>query len=401
MAFQTRRFLPTLGPVLAVSLLAAPGCFFAVNTILKTTVNMEKWNVSKVTLQLRGGDRICPREPIQLGVLADARHVKRDKAKQHETWTGPADKGSRIGKMAFTEFAFTVDGGEVDAESGWFTPNREVLATVGGFNLTAQYKRQKEVPAATIAVPPTYACITSGGAAGAMGSFGDGGISGGQGDAGASGGSDASGGSGGNGTAGGQGGNGGVGSAGGSITAWATLVRTPHHERLVLLSYEGDTSDIVLVEPGTGFVLSAIGGSGGPGGSGGSGGGGGSGGSAGTGGAGGNGGNGGLGGNGGNGGPGGRITLVIDKAHPEIAEMIRLDVSGGAGGAPGSAGPGGGGGSGGSSSLEGASKGTDGTAGTAGSQGSGGMGGPAGTSAVEAGDVSSRFATLPPGVERI
>lgn len=400
MASHSRRFL-SFTPMLALSLLAAPGCFFAVKSILRTTVNMEKWEVSKVTLQLRGGDRICPREPIQLGVLADARHVKRDKAKRHETWTGPADKASRIGKVGFEEFVFTVDGGEVDAESGWFTPNRDVLATVGGFNLAAQYKRQKEIPAATLAVVPSYACITSGGAAGAMGAYGDGGQSGSQGDSGASGGSDSSGGNGGGGTAGGPGGNGGTGSAGGSIAAFATLVRTPHHDRLVLLAYEGDTSDIVLVEPSTGFVLSAIGGSGGPGGSGGTGGSGGSGGSAGTGGAGGNGGNGGNGGIGGNGGPGGRITLVIDKAHPEIAEMVRLDVSGGSGGAPGSAGPGGGGGTGGSSSLEGAAKGTDGTAGTAGSQGSGGNGGAPGVAAVEAGDVSSRFATLPPGVERI
>jgi hypothetical protein len=398
---RPRWFARSFAPALALSLAAAPGCVFAVNTILKTTVNMEKWDVSKVTLQLRGGDRICPRAPIQLGVLADARHVKRDKQKRHETWVGPARKASRIGKMAFTEFDFTVDGGTVDPESGWFTPNRDVLATVGGFNLAAKYKRQAEIPAATLAVAPTYACITSAGAAGAPGSFGQPGATGGRGDSGASGGSDASGGAGGDGTAGGLGGDGGPGGAGGTIAAWAMLVRTPHHDRLVLLAYEGDASDIVLVDPAVGFVLSATGGSGGPGGQGGSGGDGGSGGSGGTGGAGGTGGHGGNGGNGGHGGPGGRITLVVDEAHPEIAEMIRLDVSGGYGGLPGGAGSGGSGGSGGAASAEGASKGTDGTSGTAGQQGARGGDGAAGTVAIEAGDLSARFPNLPPGVERI
>ncbi len=377
-------------------LVTTPGCVLAINTIRHTTVNMDNWNVSRITLGLRG-DGICPRAPVQLALSAAARHVARDKAKTFETWAGDAQAASRIGKLGFDEFTLTVDGGNVDAESGWFTPNPDVLATASsGFRLEAIYKRQNEVAPAKRALPPSYACITGGGVSGPDGPGGATGRPGNAGVAGQSGGSDASGGHGGDGTGGSQGGNGGAGGRGGSITAWATMVRTPHHARLGMLVFEGDATDVVLFDPAIGYTLVARGGAGGPGGSGGQGGGGGSGGSAGVGGNGGNGGNGGV---GGDGGPGGSIVLVVDAEHPELAGMIRLDVGGGRGGYEGSDGDGGSGGSGGSSSAETASRGTDGSTGTDGSAGSSGREGTAGVAQVDRGDVAAKFAGLPSGIE--
>lgn len=103
-----------------------------------------------------------------------------------------------------------------------------------------------------------------------------------------------------------------------------------------------------------GYVFAAKGGSltiintGGPGGGGGFGGPGGFGGSGGKGcGSGGKGGKGGDGGNGGNGGRGGQITLHVDAAHPEIEQLVKTDVRGGAGGRAGNGGNGGQGGQGG------------------------------------------------------
>lgn len=386
-----------LGGVLAAALLAAPGCFLAIDAIKHTTVNMDKWDVSTIEVGLRG-EGICPRSPVQLVVFANAKHVERDKTKRLETWAGDA-RSSRVGKMGFEEFTLTIDGGSFDAESGWFTPNPDVLATAAsGFTIEAKYKRQQHVPAVKQVVPPSYACITDGGVAGPAGAGGDVGASGNGGSSGGSGGTDATGGRGGDGTGGGAGGNGAPGLAGGSITAYATMVRTPHHGRLGLLVLEGEASDVVLFDPAIGYTIVARGGEGGAGGAGGSGGPGGAGGSAGVGGAGGNGGAGGPGGVGGEGGPGGSIVLVVDAKHPELAETIRLDVSGGAGGSAGLAGPGGRGGAGGSSSAAGAPTGTAGTEGAQGVQGRPGRDGPPGAVRIDRDDLASRFAALPDGV---
>lgn len=387
----------TVPVLLAAALLGASGCFLAIDAIKHTTVNMEKWDVSTIELGLRG-EGICPRAPVQLAVFANAKHVERDKTRRFETWAGD-NRSSRVGKMGFEEFALSIDGGTLDAESGWFTPNPDVLATAAsGFTMEAKYKRQAHVPGVKQVLPPSYACITVGGASGGAGLGGDSGVAGNGGSSGGSGGQDATGGRGGDGTGGGAGGTGGSGLAGGSITAYATMVRTSHHARLGLVVLEGDAADVVLFDPAIGYTIVARGGGGGAGGAGGPGGAGGVGGSAGVGGPGGNGGAGGPGGVGGEGGPGGSIVLVVDAKHPELAELIRLDVSGGAGGSPGFAGAGGRGGAGGASTAEGAPTGTPGTEGAQGVQGRAGRDGPPGAVRIDRDDLAHRFAALPHGV---
>jgi hypothetical protein len=372
----------------------------AVDAAKKNTVNMDRWQVRKIELGLREGTSICPRRPVQLAVFADAKHKKRDKTKKFQTWKGDPASANRIGKMGFEEFEITATGGQLDAATGIFVPNPDVLATAAtGFDVKVSYKREKIEPAATT-YAPTYDCITFAGMPGMMGPSGEMGPMGNSGASGASGDATRGGGDGGSGTAGGLAGNGGDGGAGPSLVAYATMVKTPHHEKLVLLRITGEGEDTVLFDPATPIVLSAAGGAGGSGGTGGQGGSGGGGGSGNPGGRGGMGGPGGQGGNGGNGGPGGTLQLVYDAAFPELASAIRLDVAGGAGGSPGSPGPGGSAGSAGSALGEGAQSGTAGTAGTDGTGGLGGQPGPDGRAVAEPGDVSSVFAALPDGVTK-
>ena len=374
----------------------------AVNAAKKNTVNMDKWQVKKISLGLREQSSICPRRSVQLAVFAEADHKKRkNKSKKLETWSGDQSK-SRIGKMGFEEFEFTIGGGQLDPKTGMFVPNPDVLATAAsGFTIAAKYKRDGKVDPAKVDYAPSYDCITFAGGSGPSGPMGESGPSGNSGAAGAGGDSTKAGGDGGSGTGGGTAGNGGDGGAGPNIVAYATVVKTPHHDHLVLLQVTGDVNDTVLFDPKAPIVLSARGGSGGSGGTGGAGGAGGAGGSGYPGGKGGVGGPGGQGGNGANGGPGGSIRLVYDPAFPELATVITLDASGGDAGMAGSPGPGGYAGSAGSALGEGA---TAGTAGTAGSDGTGGMPGqrgPDGRASAEAGDVSAQFATLPEGITRV
>jgi hypothetical protein len=389
--------------MLLVGSLHLSGCGLfglAVDSAKKNTVNMERWRVSKIELGLRDGTSICPRKPVQLVVFADAKHHKRDKQKKFETWKGDPASANRIGKMGFEEFELTAEGGALDPATGIFVPNTDVLATaVTGFPISAKYKREKVEPSA-VTYTPTYDCITFAGMGGAPGPMGDMGPSGNSGASGAGGDSTKAGGDGGGGTGGGLAGNGGSGGPGPNLVAYATIVKTPHHERLVLLKVTGDAEDTVLFDPARPIVLSAAGGAGGPGGTGGSGGAGGSGGSGYVGGRGGVGGPGGQGGNGGNGGPGGTLQLVYDAAYPELASAITLDVAGGAAGSPGSPGAGGSAGSAGSPLGEGATAGTAGTAGTDGTGGMAGQAGPDGRAAAGPGDVSTVFGTLPEGMTK-
>ncbi len=100
-----------------------------------------------------------------------------------------------------------------------------------------------------------------------------------------------------------------------------------------------------------------------------------SGGNGGNGGDGGNGGNGSPGGDGGDGGDGGTITLEYDARFPDLAQLIQLNVDGGAPGAGGPGGPGGSGGSGGDGGRGGRGGSTVGTGGKPGCSGSDGTSG--------------------------
>jgi hypothetical protein len=385
--------------------LATPGCgiFGAITTAAKkNTVNMEKWEVQTMRVDIRSDAKaICPGRPVQMAVFADAKHKKRkNKQKTLETWEGDPDR-SRIGKMGFDQFEFTSVQGSID-ENGFFHPSDDMIATAAsGFEIATKYKADPKKFSFTNAYKPTYDCVTLGGSAGPGGQTGNSGPSGNSGAAGSGGASDKAGGNGGDGTAGGQGGNGTDGGPGPSIVAYATVVRTPHHDHLVALKITGDVEDVVLFDPKQPFTLSVAGGAGGSGGTGGMGGAGGSGGSGFPGGNGGKGGPGGVGGNGGNGGPGGSVTLVYDPAFPELANAIVLDASGGAAGMAGAPGPGGSAGSSGGALGEGATAGAAGTQGTDGTGGQAGLEGPAGTARAEAGDVTEVFAFLPPEVSRL
>lgn len=388
----------------ALSLLPLVGCAQIFGAVSDTTnkakaVNMDKWQVLKMSVDLRAEDkRICPGQAVQMLATADLKHIKRDKTKTVTTSEG---ERQQINKLSFDLFEFNSDQGTFN-EWGIFTPNPDVLATaVSGFKIDTKYLREPAKYSFANEYKPSYDCITS---AGAMGATGQSGMSGSTGDSGASGSGGSSSEAGGNGGQGGQGGNGTDGGPGGpglSLTAYATVVRTPHYDHLVLLKVTGDAQDVVLFDPQKNLQLTAAGGAGGSGGSGGSGGRGGSGGSGYPGGNGGAGGAGGIGGNGGPGGPGGQLTLVYDEKFPELASVIILDASGGPGGFAGSSGSGGSGGSKGNGTGEGAPDGAQGANGPDGTAGQSGPSGPDGVANAQPGNVDEMFADLPEGIERV
>ncbi|MCH9686440.1 MAG: hypothetical protein K0V04_33715 [Deltaproteobacteria bacterium] len=387
-------------------LTVVPSCtqiFGAISGATKkaTRINMDNWNIESMTVGLRqDGEMLCPGASVQMVVTANLAHKKRDKKKVVETPTADA-KLTNMGSMDFDMFEFSSEQGAF-GERGFYKANPDVLATaVDGFKIDTKYLKDPEKFSFSNSYKPTYDCITFAGASGPSGNSGMMGSSGSSGSSGSGGSSSEPGGNGGAGGAGGDGTDGGPGGVGPSLTAYATLVKTPHYEHLVMLKVTGDSSDVVLFDPEKSIVLSAAGGAGGSGGSGGSGGRGGSGHSGYPGGNGGPGGAGGMGGNGGNGGPGGQLTLVYDDRFPELATVIKLDASGGPAGFSGSQGNGGDGGSYGSGSGEGASDGARGAEGPDGQSGQSGQSGPAGSAQAQAGNVDAYFGDMPDGIERL
>ncbi|MBK6922663.1 MAG: hypothetical protein IPH07_35060 [Deltaproteobacteria bacterium] len=405
---KLRTKLPT--KLLAASLvtaLAAPlaGCSIitmVVDAAKKNAAKLDHWEVSKITLGLRDAKGICARGGVQLAVYADAQHKRRKgKHKRLETWS-LADEGKHAGKLDFEEFGFTAEGGEVDLETGAFVPGSDMLANeLSGFTITASYPRERKVAPSTLRFEPSYDCITHAGSFGEFGSSGRGGATGSMGKSGDGGGDSAPGADGAIGDDGGDGGNGGDGADGPRITAYATLVKTPHHDRMVLVKIEGDVDDLVLMDASKPVMIVAGGGDGGDGGAGGNGGRGGSGGGGNPGGTGGNGGRGGNGGSGGNGGNGGVLEVIYDASLPELASMIALDASAGRAGEAGRAGRAGDGGFSGNGQGSGGKAGKHGIDGAEGSAGQPGRAGSDGQSSARAGDVGSVFASLPAGITRL
>jgi hypothetical protein len=365
-----------------------------------STLDLTRWEITRMNVDLVGSPTtLCPGESVQLSIVAELQHRERDKARTAQTYEGNRPGLGGRGKLGFEHFTVKSAQGRIE-QHGWYTPSPDPFASVDGFTLEVLHTDNPAI-AQTLNYKPRYDCVRQGGGSGGSGTPGRSGAGGGSGDRGSFGGSSSNGGAGGQGATGGDGGAGASGRPGGSITAWATVVRTPHHAHLVLLEYEGDAQGRVMFDSHSTFVLSASGGPGGRGGSGGSGGSGGDGGNGQQGGAGGSGGSGGMGGPGGSGGAGGHIVLTVDDRFPELAQVIRLDVSGGHGGFGGSAGQGGNGGRGGNSSAEGAADGADGSEGADGADGANGPDGPPGRADVVAGDVQTRFGALPEGVVRL
>jgi hypothetical protein len=358
-------------------------------------VVLEKADVRAMAVDIRKPVKtICPREDVQMAVVADVVLDGESGAKRVETYAGrgTVDKND---KMDFDEFAFASAEGRFD-QQGWFIPDRNLLTTAGKpFEIRTIFRRRPDKLTATTSYKPDYACIKTGGTPGKAGEPGSGGEGGRAGADGTRGSGATSGNPGSDGTSGANGGSGGPGARGPSFQAFASMVKTPFYERLVGIVITGDVTDFLLVPEGQPIVLVARGGNGGDGGGGGGGGNGGSGGAGNPGGRGGNGGAGGNGGTGGSGGDGGTIDLMIDPRFPGIASQVTVDVGGGGAGGAGGAGAGGAPGTGGSAAMAPAGgtarQGEGGTGGAPGTAGSPGRPGAAGRSFVNKGNVSDMF----------
>lgn len=387
------RSAPVLLAVVSATSLASCGAFrrMAGNDV----VVLEKADVRAMAVDIRKPVKtICPREDVQMAVIADVVLDGESGAKRVETYVGRGTV-DRNDKMDFDEFSFVSAEGRFDAQ-GWFIPDRNLLTTAGKpFEIRSVFKRRPEKLSATMSYRPDYACIRSGGAPGRAGEHGAGGQGGQAGGDGSRGSATSAGNAGGDGAPGTAGGNGGGGARGPSFQAFASMVKTPFYERLVGIVITGEVTDFLLVPEGQPIVLLARGGNGGDGGGGGGGGAGGSGGAGNPGGRGGSGGAGGNGGSGGAGGDGGTIDLMIDPRFPGIASQVSVDVAGGTAGSAGGAGAGGAPGTGGSAAMApaggAARQGDSGSGGAPGTAGSPGRPGAPGRSFVNKGNVSDMF----------
>ncbi|MCC6555659.1 MAG: hypothetical protein IT372_22075 [Polyangiaceae bacterium] len=385
---------------LAAALISGCGAFRSL--VGADTVDLKGADIQEMRLDLRKAQKtICPREPVQLALFVKAKLEGEAEARPFETWQGKED-ADRNDKLDFNDFVFQSDLGKVDKD-GFFQPTRDLLATVDKeFSIQAAFRLGPSRSKAAGSYRPDYDCITNAGGRGVPGQPGKAGR---HGNAGVAAGN---GGTGGDGNIGIPGERGADGGHGPELRAFATMVSTPFYPKLVAVRIEGPTPDFLLFPVGKVITLRAVGGPGGPGGPGGDGGPGGQGGEgAPAPGDGGRGGDGASGGHGGNGGNGGALELIVDERFPELAQSIRLDVSGGPAGAGGREGRGGRGGNGGIGSRAqtedgqnnapadgGAGRGERGADGTHGRPGANGKPGPAGRASSQPGKVAEAFQGL-------
>lgn len=334
--------------------------------------NMDKYDVDAIDVVFDGTPtHWCPGESRSFKVVAQARDHKKNHPVTLETATEFATAKEKRGKMDLIEFAMEGRGGKVSR--GVFTADYDPFASLLGYDVRAKYRNDpsKQVE---LHFEPSYACIGSIGASGATGQEGQSGYDGAE-----------------PGQGGSNGGAGGDGGPGPRVQAYVTIVRTPKYERVGLARVTDGADGITLFDLEAGITIYARGGTGGRGGFGGAG-------AQGADpqGAGGFGGNGGPGGNGGD---GGAVSLVIDDRYPELAKVVRIDVSGGE---PGYGGDGGYGGAGGPAPERACDTCDDPPPGP---EGTGGAGGPGGTASGRPGisqvlfqDLTRSFGTLPPGV---
>jgi hypothetical protein len=336
---------------------------------------------------------ICPREPVQMAVFLDV-ILKGDKEKKSfETWQGKAG-ASKNDKLEFTDFAFASDQGTFD-DDGWFTANQDLRTTIDKeLAIKTVYKQRPDKFSFDTKYKPDYGCVVSGGKSGAQGAAGDSGTAGSTGQEGQLAAPGNPGGPASDGQSGRSGGNGADGGDGPHLAIFATMVKTPFYDKLAAIRITGAVADFWLVPIDKTFTVLAQGGSGGDGGNGGSGGRGGRGGAGNPGARGGNGGKGGDGGSGGKGGKGGDVEVTFDAKFPELAQLLKVDVSGGKAGQAGGPGSGGDRGSGGGPIGQGAQGGSDGASGPAGSGGRAGSAGPDGRTSTKPGAVSDKFSGI-------
>ena len=361
------------------TLLGASGCSFLTGMLgaggasdaSAFTVDMERYDVKSIDLRPADvREAICPGARVNFKIVATATDKKKSADTVLETAAPESKAADARGKMDLGEFAMAARGGTI--ENGVFASNGDPFQVLLGFDVKATYRLDK-TKEATRHFAPVYSCFTGAGGSGSSGSSGSHGQSGSS-----------------DGGAGGGGGDGGGGEPGPRLQAFASIVETPIYDKVGILRVSGDREQLTLFDLEAGITVAARGGSGGSGGSGGAGGRGADG--SGTGGP------GGPGGQGGPGADGGTVIVTLDDRYPELASLIRVDVSGGG---PGSGGNGGGGGNGGPppstcSGCKPIPAGANGPGGPGGPDGT--VGGRPGSSEVRSDDVASVFAELPKGV---
>ena len=163
---------------LVVAATALPGCHFWNRLWGKDTIELEKADIKSMSVDIRKDQKtICPREPVQMAVFAEAVLEGEKEAKSLETWAG---RGSvnKNDKLDFVEFAFHSELGAFDGE-GWFAPNASLLATAGKeFEIQTVYKKRPDQFSFTTKYKPDYVCIKGGGKHGQAGPGGSHGSSG-------------------------------------------------------------------------------------------------------------------------------------------------------------------------------------------------------------------------------
>jgi len=253
-----------------------------------------------------GEEGLCPGRDYEIGI-----RVRTADGDTYTTWRKPpkGKKPRKAGHIDFSEFTFSLAGGEID-EHGVFHTDPDALDAAGsGYRIAAVVADDEEV-SERIDLPLRLDCEMRIDASGEAGDDGEAGANGTEGA-----------------PEGGEGGVGGFGGNGGTVEVSSALVRTPFHDAAVLVRFSLDGGEMrhILADPlaPEGFVVDARGGNGGRGGDGGNGG---------------TGGNGGKGGDGGDGGDGGSIRAHFDAGQTLLQSYMTYANSAGRGGEPGEGG---------------------------------------------------------------
>ena len=257
-----------LGGFLATTVL---GCAVLRSLAGTNSVDLEGADMRSMGVDIRKQEKtICPRERVQMAVFANVVLKGESQPKKLETWAG-APGANRNGKLSFEDFAFHSAQGSFDAD-GWFTPNRDVLATVDKeLSLETVFGAAPTSSRSPPATSPTTAAFTASGRAGGWDLRGHR-VRRKRRSSGSSGSEHRAGRSGDRGRTGSPGGSGGQGAAVPTLVAFATYVKTPVLRELVAMRWRAARADFVLAHPEGNLVILARGGGGGRGGDGGSGG---------------------------------------------------------------------------------------------------------------------------------
>jgi hypothetical protein len=115
------------------------------------TVELDSAQITEMKLELRKAKpTICPREPVRVR----ARLESEEQERWFEAWQG-REGADKNGKLDFEAFTLQSPMGKFDGKTGWFAPNRDLLASVDReFSLAAAYKPQPNKAQATASFKP-------------------------------------------------------------------------------------------------------------------------------------------------------------------------------------------------------------------------------------------------------